>query len=74
MAYGKRFAVLHFNDDKNKCIQDTAEKVLERLSMSHGSWAAELKRKPLDVRMQEESVLNSGATLLAPLQAAPAEG
>ncbi|OEH74780.1 hypothetical protein cyc_05300 [Cyclospora cayetanensis] len=36
-------------------LTDTAEKVMERVSMSHGSWAAEQKRRSLDGRLQDES-------------------
>ncbi|CDJ61420.1 hypothetical protein, conserved [Eimeria maxima] len=36
-------------------LNDTTEKLAERISMSQGSWAAEQKRTPLELRMKEES-------------------
>ncbi|CDJ43188.1 hypothetical protein, conserved [Eimeria tenella] len=42
-------------------LNDTAEKLVERISMSQGSWAAEQKRKPLELRMQEETPIDLGS-------------
>ncbi|CDJ47941.1 hypothetical protein, conserved [Eimeria brunetti] len=44
-------------------IQDTAEKLAERISMSQGSWAAEQKRMPLEMRMKHESPIGLGTAL-----------
>lgn len=47
-------------------MQDTAEKLAERISMSQGSWATEQKRTPLELRMKQESPTGLGTALDLP--------
>ncbi|CDJ28684.1 uncharacterized protein EMH_0002020 [Eimeria mitis] len=46
-------------------LNDTAEKLAERISMSQGSWAAEQKRMPLELRMKQESPVALGTAFQA---------